>query len=833
VNCRHYEKGLKNILYNKMSIHDNSPLNVQETRIVAKHAKRHGFSPMLFKSTEKCPNWPKSENPSDKWTNATDEKLWDFIQGKSGNIGIRTGKHSNYLIIFDCDLPRNGDKEPVNGVKEFTSFLKNNGLITKDITELDTVIDKSGSGGIRVYFRYDPETVLSKKYFGLFKDQMNVDVLGDGKACIYPGSRYPGCSAENDKEKHKCPFETGVCDFKWAPYEWIKSPENFNVAPLPESLVKFFQQDKEDVPSIDEKSFKPIYDGQDVKIVKKMLKLVNDSAWDVSYPEWILLVWALIKFGFGDEDIHMECSRSEKYKEDSTTRVIDSYVDKPYTYGPKSGFYKWLESNLKEGINKYTLKMLLPSIHKLSKYDEKTINRNLFVEDKGIANMFYYFWSSENLKTWGGKGHSSKMVIWNDATKLWEPCDYTVVFDILTDTLIPKLWAFYKNLENSTDELDQAKKIQITKIIKNLNRRFNEKVTMTTVSNDCADPFFYQNLNKSLHEIATCDGNVIDLKTKQVRPRTSKDLWTICSPGKLIPLRECEEADKFLNEISCGNVDLKEFLQCLMGYCLTREVTERKLFILYGNGRNGKSVFSSIMSSVMGKFYQSARDSLLLSRGKKHSGTATPEMMNLMDARLAVIPEIDSDEKLDTVNVKTLTSGDEVSGRPLFENEITFELQSKFWILTNDKPNFKGSDPAMVDRIFLIPFDAKFQQNKKNTDYVTRLKGLVDQFFTLAVYGAYNYYKNGGLPDCEKINLQTKEYVEEMDQFGQFIEENIIKQSGSKILSKDLAIRFYNIDNPTKSQIQTINSEFVKKGFVKGRGSKSVHIENIKFIENE
>lgn len=791
-----------------------SQLSVQATAKLAKQAVKYGFSPLLFHHDTKHPNW----NGSVKWTLADSQLLIDYIDGKSGNIGIRTGKQSN-VIIFDCDIPRNGDKNPINGVKEFTTLLKNNGLIKKSIEELDTVMDKSGSGGMRIYFKY--QSNLSNETFKWFKDNLNIDILSDKKACIYPGSIYPGCSEENIIEKHKCSFKLGECQFKGAFYEWIKSPKETDIASLPESLVKMLQKDEEEPSSYTKKSFNTIFTDHDIENVRKMLSLVKDDAWDCSRSQWIIIVWALLTFGFSDEEIHAQCARGRKYEKKTTNDVIRDYKPHDYTYGPKSSFYKWVEENLLDGIQKHTLQMFLPNHTTLSQFDERAILDNLTREHEGTADMFCYFWARENLKTWGTYGRGNSMVMWDESSRLWKKCDSSMVYKQLVDCLRPILKSY------KTEDIRIAERI--ANLIKSINKHTGEAAIMDSVSNSCIDETFIHKCNKVSDEIPTLDGKLINLRTLETRERTKLDLWSTCTLGKQIPLDQCKDADQFLDQICCNSKEQKLFLKILMGYCLTREVSMRKLFIMYGSGRNGKSVFADIVKQYMGEFFQAGADSLLLARTKRASNAATPELMNLCDARLTVIPETDKHESLDTVRVKTLTSGDTITGRCNYGDQISFELRTKLWLLTNDMPNIHGSDQAMVDRICLVPFDAKFKQTKENISYVEKLKNMKDQFFTIAIHGAYEFYKHGEIPQSKTIIEKTLEYADEMDEFQQFIDENIIKSVGNKLTTKELACLFFSTDKPDKTQLQTINNEFTKHGFVKNKGRTGTFIENIRF----
>ena len=76
--------------------------------------------------------------------------------------------------------------------------------------------------------------------------------------------------------------------------------------------------------------------------------------------------------------------------------------------------------------------------------------------------------------------------------------------------------------------------------------------------------------------------------------------------------------DDFLNTITCGDIELKEFLQQLAGMAAVGKVYEEKLIIACGNGSNGKSTFFNTLMEVMGDYACTfSADVLIQSYGDK------------------------------------------------------------------------------------------------------------------------------------------------------------------------------------------------------------------------
>lgn len=809
-------------------------LKVNETWDLAQKLINWKFSVLLFHSNRKGPKWKMAKLEQDKWTNVDDQQLQEYIKGKAGNIGIRTGKHSGNLLVLDADLPKNGEAKQINGVKMMTRLFKNHNLIKKDLTEYETVIDRSGSGGIRMYFIMPPNFKLSQDAVKYYKHELNIDLLGNGRAVIAPGSRYPGCfcpgkDEKDSKDKHKCSFENGICQFKGNVYEWIKSPKKVEIANLPDELISIFSEvtdeDAMGSSSFNEISFNTIFTKSDVKNVREMLKLINDSAWDCSYDEWIKIVWALIGFGFTSEEIHHQCSRGQKYEVESTEKVISTYNPRfHYNYTEDSVFFKWAENNIKTGVNKFILRSFLPSKVPIDKHSDWIIIHNMYKANYGIASMFHYFWAGYNVKTWGFQGKNNEMVTWHEPSLVWQKSDHTGIWQKLVRRLVPILDSF----ESTNLEFMETVKT----ISKGIHKNIGEAHIMDAVSNMCEDKTYVHKVNKIIHEIPTNDGKIVDLKTSKVRDRTRDDIWSTTVNAKLIPYSECGEVLKYLDEISMGDAQMVLWLICFMGLCLTRELGQRKAFIFHGSGKNGKSTFVESMHNMMGEFSRPCPNSVLLDHGISKPSAATPELIAQLNTRFTFVSDVKDNESLNVENIKKIVGGDTIAIRDLFDGQTDNKFATTLVLCCNNsRPKITGNDDAMCSRILLVPFDGKFEVTLKSVDYVKYIQSLTDQWFSVAVYGAKKWYKHM-LPKCDRITNATLEYINENDAVQDFISDTIEQCTGQILYSKDIASKRYRTDSPTSFQIRTVNADFEQKKFVKSRDKYGTFFKDIKFKDS-
>ena len=95
---------------------------------------------------------------------------------------------------------------------------------------------------------------------------------------------------------------------------------------------------------------------------------------------------------------------------------------------------------------------------------------------------------------------------------------------------------------------------------------------------------------------------VIDLRTGTVRPGRREDRLTMSTRVAFDPEATAPRWRQFLIEIFAGDEDLIRFVQRAVGYSLLGLTSEQCLFLLYGTGSNGKSIFLITLKFVLGDY---------------------------------------------------------------------------------------------------------------------------------------------------------------------------------------------------------------------------------------
>jgi putative DNA primase/helicase len=305
--------------------------------------------------------------------------------------------------------------------------------------------------------------------------------------------------------------------------------------------------------------------------------------------------------------------------------------------------------------------------------------------------------------------------------------------------------------------------------------------------------------------LLNCANGTVDLRTGELRPHCREDYLTKLAPVEYLPASEaeCPHWEAFIDDIFDGDQSLVGLLRRLLGYCLTGDVREQVLPILWGKGSNGKSTLLNVLLDVLGDYAMKAPPDLLMDR----TGNAHPtERADLFGKRLVVANETEDGRRLAESLVKDLTGGDRIRARRMREDFWEFTPQHKILLATNHKPEVRGGDHAIWRRLALIPFTETFWDQEKgetgtenrqmDKSLPAKLKAEAPGILGWLVRGCLEWQRDGlNLPD--KVRTATAEYRGQQDKIGLFIEQCCVVDSkafvGATVLFK--AYQDYTADS--------------------------------------
>lgn len=251
--------------------------------------------------------------------------------------------------------------------------------------------------------------------------------------------------------------------------------------------------------------------------------------------------------------------------------------------------------------------------------------------------------------------------------------------------------------------------------------------------------------------------------------------------------------ERFLSEIFAGDEDLINFVQRLLGYGITGLAIEHIFPVLWGDGRNGKGTLLETIGAVLGNDLASPTEaSTLMMASRGGGGGPQPFVYALRGTRIIWASETNEGQVMNIGLVKRLTGGDTITCRTLHSKPVTFAPTYLILLLTNNKPHVTAEDPAIWDRLRLIPFTERFVADPKADHEHPQDKYLAQTLRTegpgiLAwlVRGCLEWQQTG-LHAPASVTEETDSYRREEDILGQFLSECTVQIDGERVYGSDM-----------------------------------------------
>ncbi len=268
---------------------------------------------------------------------------------------------------------------------------------------------------------------------------------------------------------------------------------------------------------------------------------------------------------------------------------------------------------------------------------------------------------------------------------------------------------------------------------------------------------------------------VLDIVTGQMQPFSPDLVITNQIPWDYNPEAYSELADDTLNKLACGDQPIRALLEECIGYCFYRRNELGKAFILTGDKSNGKSTFLDCVKAILGDGNISALD--LKELGDRFS-------TSMMFGKLANIGDDIGDDFLQGSQVATfkkVVTGNRIKAERKGQDPFEFNPYVKLLFSANDIPRMKDKTGAVLRRLVIIPFNARFTKylssGEIDPDYNPYIKyqlveqSSVEYLIRVGVEGLKRIIENNEFTKSEKVAEQIDEYENENNPIKAFIDE--------------------------------------------------------------
>jgi P4 family phage/plasmid primase-like protien len=337
--------------------------------------------------------------------------------------------------------------------------------------------------------------------------------------------------------------------------------------------------------------------------------------------------------------------------------------------------------------------------------------------------------------------------------------------------------------------------------------------------------------------LLNCLNGVVNLRKGELLPHSREFLITKLCPVAYDPQADCPKFKAFIEwamgqnpdaELTERTAHLVGFLQRAFGYSLTADVTEKALFIFYGDkGNNGKTTLLTLFRHLLGRdFSTQISIETVMTAAKNQDATMRADLADLRGTRFAITSEVEKEHKLNSRLIKYLTAGmSDIKSCRKYENPIEFPASHKLFMDCNHRPRINDTDDAIWKRLKLVPFDVRISDDELDRQLPDKLRAEYPGVLTWAVRGCMSWFRDGGLGDPPEVSTAGQEWREHDDPLKDFIEDCCEMAPELFVGASELATAYDWWAKQNKERFslnrEAFNERLLSKGYRQNRGRRN------------
>ncbi|BAI61847.1 hypothetical protein MCP_1775 [Methanocella paludicola SANAE] len=304
-----------------------------------------------------------------------------------------------------------------------------------------------------------------------------------------------------------------------------------------------------------------------------------------------------------------------------------------------------------------------------------------------------------------------RFLVWNG--RYWELDDRNTNVRRLISLMAPE---FQARTEHIKDEKARNAAFKYTNSLENTNR---QNGIIIQLKSEATGLFIKKNDLDKNSRMINCLNGVLDLdKGTLIHHEQTKEMYfTHIYNVKYDPEAICPLFDKFLNEITCEDADLKKYLLTSLGYCISGRTDKQLAFIFKGAGRNGKGVLRDVIEHILDG-YAIEKPGKVFS--KKHEGEGRFDLYDTIEKRIIFVNEPADGSAFNEALIKQYAGGDMIPAERKYCDPFMFKPCGTLIILTNTTPKMNKS-LAMSRRIRVIPFNLNIDDENDDVELKDKL----------------------------------------------------------------------------------------------------------------
>lgn len=254
----------------------------------------------------------------------------------------------------------------------------------------------------------------------------------------------------------------------------------------------------------------------------------------------------------------------------------------------------------------------------------------------------------------------------------------------------------------------------------------------------------------------------------------------------------CPNFDRFLADAMGGDLSLIERVWQMLGYLLTMDNRGKKIFLLQGVANTGKSLLSNLIQSYYPPYMRCNIQIHDLGDRFVPSQLQGKALCISSDMPAAPIGEKAAGE------LKSLSGNDLTTADVKFDQAITLNNQARFVIVTNHLFKVRVDDPALMQRIVVIPFLRAKEPSELDPGLYGKIDSERDVIASRAIRTYLSMIHCGGYPYSFCGNCAVNEGMAKpkcspammCEYMRMFVKEHLVPDAGSYVGISDAHMLF-------------------------------------------
>lgn len=277
----------------------------------------------------------------------------------------------------------------------------------------------------------------------------------------------------------------------------------------------------------------------------------------------------------------------------------------------------------------------------------------------------------------------------------------------------------------------------------------------------------------------------LDLSTGILTPHSRSHLITKLIHHPYSIDAECPRFLSFIESVTSTRPGLAFYLQRAFGYSLTGHTSEKAVFLLWGDGNNGKSTLLTTFLTLLSEYGTLLQIDTLMAQ-RQESNNSQSDLVDLRGARFAMTSETEKGQRLAEGKLKRITQGmGRIRAARKYENQVEFPETHKLWIDANHLPVVRGTDNAIWNRLHPVPFDIVVPRDKQDRALPETLLAESAGILAWAVEGSL-VWSEMGLGRPPDVSLTSEAWRSKSDQMSAFLEMRCNLGEDCHVMSADL-----------------------------------------------